>query len=183
MLRYLPNLLSSLRLLAAPFAAWLILSAHDTAALAVFAGAGTSDALDGFIARHWGVTSRFGARLDPAADKLLMVLCFAALYGVDATPLWLVLLVIGRDLAIAAGWLFVKAVALPVRTEPMRIGKLTTAIQIGYIGAMLVLLAFDLKWPRGITAAAYVTGFVTFLSAIAYAYLLLRGLFAGRRTA
>ena len=183
MLRHLPNLLSGLRLLAAPFAAWLILSQHDTAALAVFAAAGTSDALDGFIARHWGFTSRFGARLDPAADKLLMLLCFAALYGVAAAPLWLVVLVIGRDLAIAAGWLFARAIALPLSLEPLRIGKLTTAVQIGYIGAMLVLLAFDLEWPRGIMVAAYATGLVTLLSAIAYAHLLLRGLLAGSRTA
>lgn len=73
MIRHLPNLLSALRLLAAPFAMWLILNNHDTAALLVFAGAGLSDGLDGFIARRWQVTSSFGAWLDPAADKLLMI--------------------------------------------------------------------------------------------------------------
>ncbi len=48
MVRHLPNLLSAMRLLAAPLAAWLILSGHDTASLLVFAAAGLSDGLDGF---------------------------------------------------------------------------------------------------------------------------------------
>src|ERR1700753_2421701 len=108
MLRHLPNLLSALRLLAAPFAAWLIISDHDTPALAVFLCAVASDGLDGFIARRWGFTSRFGAWLDPAADKLLMLLCFVALYEVAMAPLWLVALVVARDLAIAIVWLLAK---------------------------------------------------------------------------
>src|SRR3569623_179611 len=101
MVRHLPNLLSGLRLLAAPFAGWLILSSHDTAALMIFALAGLSDGLDGLIARRWGATSDFGAWLDPAADKLLMLLCFTALYAVSAAPFWLVALVIGRDVVFA----------------------------------------------------------------------------------
>jgi len=67
MVRHLPNLLSTLRLLAAPFAAWLIITDHDTAALLVFAAAGLSDGLDGFIARRWGFTSDFGAWLEKLA--------------------------------------------------------------------------------------------------------------------
>ena len=70
----------ALRLLAAPLAAWAILAEHDSAALAVFAGAGLSDLADGFIARRWASPPRFGAWLDPIADKLLMLLCFLALY-------------------------------------------------------------------------------------------------------
>src|SRR3954468_20772781 len=89
MVRHLPNLLSALRLLAAPVAAWLILQGHDIAALLTFAAAGASDGLDGFIARRWGVTSAFGAWLDPVADKLLMLFCFTSLYCIDVTPRWL----------------------------------------------------------------------------------------------
>jgi cardiolipin synthase len=51
MIRHLPNLLSALRLLAAPFAAWLIVQEHDIAAVLIFAAAGASDGLDGYIAR------------------------------------------------------------------------------------------------------------------------------------
>jgi len=107
-MRHVPNILSALRLLAAPFAAWLILAGHDAASLTVFAVAGLSDALDGWIARRFGFTSQFGGWLDPAADKLLMILCVLALFWVGVTPLWLAVLMILRDLLIAAGWLVVQ---------------------------------------------------------------------------
>src|ERR1700710_1276840 len=118
MIRHLPNLLSALRLLAAPLAAWLILDGHDIAALLVFPAAGASDGLDGFIARRWGVTSDFGAWLDPAADKLLMLLCLIALCAISVVPPWLLVLVVSRDVAITAGWLMIKLLGLPVPTQP-----------------------------------------------------------------
>ena len=93
-LRSAPNILSGLRLLAAPFAAWMILNDHDTAALLVFAVCAASDGLDGWIARTYGCTSDFGAWLDPAADKLLMLLCYTALCAIGMTPLWLLGLVV-----------------------------------------------------------------------------------------
>lgn len=183
MIRYLPNLLSALRLLAAPFAAYLILSGRDTAALLTFAAAGASDGLDGFIARRWGVMSRFGAWLDPAADKLLMLLCFSALFVVGMTPLWLLALVVARDLTIAAGWLLIKLFSLPVATSPLFIGKFTTLVQVLYIFGALLLLAFDLNAPRLLTAAAWACGLFTVLSAAAYAGIFLRGIFRGSRVA
>lgn len=175
MIRHLPNMLSTLRLLAAPFAAWLILNDRDTASLIVFAVAGASDGLDGFIARRWGVTSRFGAWLDPVADKLLMLFCLTALYLVGATPVWLLALVVARDAAIAAGWLLVKYLTLPIQFQPLMIGKISTAVQVIYILAMLLLLALDIDAPLLADAAAWIAGLVTLLSASAYAGLFLRG--------
>ena len=170
-----PNLLSALRLLAAPLAAYLILAGHDSAALLTFAAAGASDGLDGFIARRWGVTSGFGAWLDPAADKLLMVLCLAALVLIGATPRWLLALVVARDLAIVAGWSLVKLRGLRVATTPLLIGKVSTLVQVLYIFGILLLLAFDVEAPRLAQAAAWACGLFTFLSAAAYGGVLLRG--------
>ena len=183
MVRHLPNLLSAMRLLAAPFAAWLIIEGHDTAALLVFAAAGLSDGLDGFIARRWGVTSDFGAWLDPVADKLLMLLSLVALCTVGMTPLWLVMLVVVRDMVIVIGWLLVKLLGLPLATAPLFIGKFSTAIQILYVLFALLILAFDLKVPRLELAAAWLCGLTTVLSAAAYGGVFVRGLFQGRRTA
>ena len=179
MIRHVPNLLSASRLAAAPLAAWLIHSGHDTAALLVFAAAGASDALDGFIARRWGAVSDFGAWLDPAADKLLMLLCLIALFSIGVTPAWLLALVVSRDLAIAAGWLMIKLLGLEVATRPLFLGKLSTAMQVLYIFAALLLLAFDLDAPRLMLASAWICAGFTLLSAIAYAGVLLRA--AGRR--
>ena len=180
MIRHLPNLLSGLRLLAAPFTAWLILESHDSAALAVFAGAGLSDGLDGYIARAWHVTSRFGAWLDPAADRLLMLLCFAALLVVGATPMWLVALVVARDTGIAAGWALIKLLGLPVTIRPLLLGKASTMVQILYILTGLLLLALDLDAPRLAQAAAWACGIFAILSAAAYAWVFLRRILAGR---
>ena len=180
MMRHVPNLLSGLRVLAAPLAAWLILAGHDGAALGLFAAAGFSDAADGFIARRWGFTSHFGARLDPLADKLLMLCCLLALLGIGMAPRWLVALVILRDFAIALGWMLARWLALSLPVRPLTIGKATTLVQIGYIGLMLLLLAFDLYMPLLALAAATAAALFTLLSGAAYASLFLRAFFAPR---
>jgi cardiolipin synthase len=179
--RHLPNLLSALRLLAAPFAAWLIVSGHDVAALLTFAAAGLSDGLDGFIARRWGVTSDFGAWLDPAADKLLMLSCFTALFGVSAAPLWLVALVIGRDLVFCMVWLVIKLAGLNLRTPTLFVGKVSTVVQVLYILTILLLLALDLDAPRLSLALAFACAGFTLLAAAGYAVVMLRSLITGRR--
>jgi cardiolipin synthase len=183
LVRHVPNLLSALRLLAAPFAAWLIWAQHDIAAFCVFAGASASDAVDGFVARRWGVASRFGAWLDPVADKLLMLLCFTALYNVKVAPGWLLALVVGRDAAIAAVWLLMRRLAQPLRVRPLKIGKLSTAAQAGYVLLALLLLAFDLDAPRLLGLAAAITGLLTAGSGAAYGWLFLRDIATKRGAA
>ena len=181
MIRQIPNTLSALRLLAAPLAAWLILNDHDTAALIVFALAGASDGLDGYVARRWGATSRFGAWLDPVADKLLMLFCLTALYAVGATPVWLLALVVARDAAIAAGWLLINYLSLPQRSGPLLIGKISTVVQVLYILSMLLLLALEIEAPWLAGTAAWITGLVTVMSAAAYAGAFLRGALAEKK--
>jgi cardiolipin synthase len=183
MIRHLPNLVSALRLAAAPFAAWLILQGHDSASLLVFALAGGSDAVDGFIARRWGVMSGVGAWLDPVADKLLMLFCFTALFAVHAAPAWLVFLVIARDMAIAAGWLMIRYVPLKVETGPLPAGKFSTVVQVLYILAILLILAFDINMPRLAGIFAVICGLATAASAVAYAGLFLRGVVSADRHA
>lgn len=183
MIRHLPNIVSALRLAAAPFAAWLILNAHDMASLCVFVLAGGSDAVDGFIARRWGVTSTMGAWLDPVADKLLMLLCFTALFAVHAAPFWLVFLVIARDIAIAVGWLLIRTIPLQVETGPLPIGKASTVAQVLYVLIVLLMLAFDIEAPRISGICALVCAAATAASAIAYARVFLRGVFTQGRPA
>jgi cardiolipin synthase len=183
MLRHLPNLLSALRLVAAPLAVWAILAEHDTAALVIFAAAGFSDLADGFVARRWGFTSQIGAWLDPIADKLLMVLCFLALLKVGAAPFWLVALVIARDVAIAGGVLLVKMLGLKLRIAPLAIGKVTTAALAGYVGILLLLLAFDLEAPSLAAAASYAVALLVVLSGGLYLHYFLRALLFGRHAA
>ena len=182
-MKHLPNLLSGLRLLAAPLAAWLLLHDHDSAALAVFGLAGLSDLLDGYVARHWGFTSRFGAWLDPAADKLLILLSLVTLLYLGRAPLWLVVMVLARDIAIALGALVIWAFSLPMIVAPLMIGKAAAAVLVGYVGTWLLLLAFDTEWPHLMQAAALTVAVFTILSAAAYARSFFKALFFGGRTA
>lgn len=183
MIRHLPNLLSALRLLAAPLAAFLIHAGDYSAAFTVFVLAGASDAADGFIARRWGYMSRFGAWLDPAADKLLMLVCFIALWRIGAAPLWLAALVVARDLLLAAGAALVMVTALPVRIAPIALGKLSTIVQVCYIGLLLLLRAFDFYVPHLVMAAVAAVAFFTVASWLGYTTILLRALVPGRRAA
>jgi cardiolipin synthase (CMP-forming) len=183
MLKHLPNLLTAMRLAAAPALALLLVSGADRAALGVFAFAGLSDAADGFLAKRFGFATQFGRYLDPAADKLLMLAAFFTLTALGFTPLWLTLLVVARDAAIVAGILFAHLLRLPIRVEPLLVGKASTAMQIAYVALALLLLTFGLHWPQGEMIAADVTGFLTAASWLAYAGVGANALVRRRRAA
>jgi CDP-diacylglycerol--glycerol-3-phosphate 3-phosphatidyltransferase len=88
----LPNLLTMFRLGAAPLLALVFVAMphpwSDAVALVLFVGAALTDWLDGFLARRWGQVSRFGAMLDPIADKAMVIIAVAVLFGLfDMDPL------------------------------------------------------------------------------------------------
>lgn len=185
MLRHVPNLLSFLRLLAAPLTAFLIYQGADKAAFGVFAFAGLSDAVDGYLAKRLALGTRFGAYLDPAADKLLMLACFVMLTLTHAsmTPLWLTVLVIGRDVAILLGLALARVMALPLEVAPLFIGKASTAVQVAYVALVLAMLALGVVAPRLINAAAIAVATFTIASWFGYGQLLVRAIVLRRKTA
>ncbi len=143
-LRQLPNLLSALRiLLVIPIVALLMNHAFAWALL-LFAVAGVSDALDGWLAKRYGWTSRLGSVLDPVADKLLLVSSYLVLGALGLVPWWLVVAVLGRDLVIVAGALAYHYLVGPYEMEPSVLSKLNTAMQIALV--LLVVLNQVLDW-------------------------------------
>jgi cardiolipin synthase len=183
LLRNIPNVLTGLRLVLAPLAGLFIVQGNFGAALAVFVFAGLSDAADGYLAKRFGLETRFGAWLDPAADKLLMLICFLALARDGTTPIWLAVLVIARDAAIVLGVALVKLFGLPARVEPLPIGKISTIVQICYIGLILAFLAFSVDSPSSVEALSVLAAAATIVSWLAYAQLFLRALLPGSKTA
>ena len=181
LLRQAPNILSALRVVAAPIAAVLILDGIDVAALCVFVFAGLSDAADGYLAKRFALTSRFGAWLDPAADKLLMLASFVSLTMVGAVPLWLTVLVIGRDLAIVLGVGLARLLEAPLQVVPLTIGKASTVVQVVYVALVLLLLATGVSLPRLAFAGTVVVAIFALLSFFAYATVWLQAVAAGRR--
>jgi cardiolipin synthase (CMP-forming) len=133
-LRWLPDLLTGLRLLAAPALAWLILAGRFRDALLLVVFAGLTDWLDGFAARRLGSGSQLGVVLDPVADKVLLVTAFVVLPVVGLIPVWLLVLVLGRDVVIVLGALVLRAWRGHRTFLPSLLGKISTFFQI-----MLVL--------------------------------------------
>jgi cardiolipin synthase (CMP-forming) len=137
-LRQLPNLLTLFRLLSSPLLAWYIIDSHFREALAVVAFAGLTDWLDGFTARRLRVSGNVGVVLDPLADKVMLVTLFVVLAYVGLVQVWLLALVIGRDVVIVTG-AFLLRVFRDIRTfMPSVLGKVSTFFQIVFV--LLALL-------------------------------------------
>jgi cardiolipin synthase len=135
-----PNLITLGRLLSVPVAIWLVLTGELAAAFWLFIAAGLSDAVDGFIAKHFDQRSRLGALLDPVADKALLVSMYVTLGLAHHLPAWLVILVVFRDVLIIGGFLLISALGQPMGWEPLVVSKLNTAAQIALIGVVLAQL-------------------------------------------
>ncbi len=91
----IPNTLTFLRLLAAPGVAVMFLYFHrpwaDWFALSLFVGAAITDWFDGYLARLWKQESKFGAMLDPIADKAMVVIAIMVITGYNGMNAWLIL--------------------------------------------------------------------------------------------
>lgn len=165
----IPNIITLGRILLVPLIIWAIAASQMQFAFAVFVMAGLSDAVDGFLAKRFNMASELGALLDPLADKALLVSVFVALGIWGAMPLWLVILVVSRDIIIVAAviisWLFGK----PIPMKPLMVSKLNTVAQVTFAAVVLAALGF------GVTARPYdfiLMGFVTVLTLVSIALYL-----------
>ncbi len=148
-LSWLPNAISLLRIALVAPVLWLILNEQFGWALALFFVAGFSDGLDGYLAVRFDWTTRLGALLDPAADKLLITGMFVTLAYTGYIPVWLAVIVILRDVVIVCGALAYNYLVKPVPGEPTRISKLNTALQMLFVLFVLSRAGFD--WPDEIS--------------------------------
>jgi cardiolipin synthase len=151
----IPNALSLLRLLLVPVFLWLLLVVHaDAWAVAVLMFSGFSDWADGKIARLVeNQSSRLGELLDPAVDRIYMLVVPVALAIDGIVPWWIVLTLIGRDAVLAATLPVLRSrglTALPVTY----IGKAATFALMS--GLPLILLGqWDALWSRVILACGW----------------------------
>ena len=142
-MRAIPHLISVFRLLCSPAIVWLLGSQRYRSALALVVLAGVSDWLDGYAARRLKVDGRLGVILDPLADKVLLVTLFLTLGILRLIPLWMLWLVLGRDLVIVIGAFLVRIFRGIRKFLPTTLGKVSTFFQI-----VLVLLTLaDAAFP------------------------------------
>jgi len=163
----LPNAISFARLCAVPVAIYLVLERAWGPAFALFALAGISDAIDGWLARRQGGTA-LGAALDPLADKCLMVGMYITLAGLGQLPVWLCILVVFRDVMIVGGLVLLWLLGNDMPIQPLSISKVNTGLQIGLVGGVLGLNAAGLAWPLLRQAAIWLVAISTGASFAAY---------------
>ena len=133
----LPNIITFVRFLLVPPVVLLLLNHRYDAAMLVFALAGFSDALDGYLAKRYHWTSRLGALLDPLADKLMLVSGFVALAWLGLIPPWLVGLIILRDVVIVTGAIVYHMRIEKLEAAPSVVSKVNTLAQILLVLAVM----------------------------------------------
>jgi cardiolipin synthase (CMP-forming) len=165
----LPNLISLARLLAVPLAIWLILQDRYGSAFWVFAAAGASDALDGFIAKQFGLRTVLGGFLDPLADKALLMSVYVTLGYRGQVDTWLVILIVSRDVLIIGGAILYQTVTQSLTMQPLLVSKINTAAQIGLVVLVLAKLGLGMVHDYGIIdAMVAIVAATTVLSGGAY---------------
>ncbi|MEX5720449.1 CDP-alcohol phosphatidyltransferase family protein, partial [Geodermatophilus maliterrae] len=136
----LPNALSVLRLLGVPLFLWLLLGPEaDGWAVVVLMVSGVTDWADGKLARVLGQSSRLGALLDPAADRLYIVATLIAFVLRDVVPLWLVAVLVGRELVLGVALLALRRHGYP----PLQVHYLGKAATFILLYAFPLLLLAD----------------------------------------
>jgi len=172
----IPNLITLARILCVPIMVWAIASQAMLLAFVLFLAAGISDLVDGYLAKHFGMTSELGAYLDPLADKALIVSIYVALGINGAIDRWLVILVVSRDIMIVSAVILSWLVGKPVAVKPLLVSKINTAAQIVLAGLVLAALGFgyDAVWASWRIVPMAIVAALTLASAGAYLWQWIR---------
>ena len=121
-----PNVLTFLRFLGIPLFIYLTLNLEaDGWAIVVLAIGGATDYFDGKIARAWNQTSRFGELADPAIDRLYILGILIVFFMRDIIPIWMIVIIVGRDIVLALITLLMNRKGIPPFTVTY-LGKAAT---------------------------------------------------------
>lgn len=164
----LPNAITITRFLLVPVVVWAIAAHQMQIAFWLFAVAAISDMLDGFLAKHFGMTSELGAHLDPLADKAMLVSIYVMLAIGGTLPLWLVIAVVSRDLMILAAIMVSWLMEQPLEIRPLMVSKVNTLAQFLLAALVLATGAFGIDPGNVLTLGIVAVGVLTGLSAAAY---------------
>ncbi len=163
----IPNLITLGRILLVPVVVWAITAGQMRVAFVLFLAAGITDAVDGFLAKRFGMATELGAYLDPLADKAMLVSIYIALGITDAVPRWLVILVVSRDIMIVSAVILSWLVDRPLPLKPLPVSKLNTVAQISLACVVMAALGFDFDATMAVMA---LTALVTALTLLSIAF-------------
>ncbi len=180
----LPNLFTLVRLLCLPIFLWLLFSQENRAGAAwLLAGLGSTDWVDGYIARRFNQTSEFGKVFDPTVDRVFFFVAVIAIIIDGSIPIWFAVAVLIREVlvggVIAFSTLFLKMQRFGVTF----LGKSATFLLMGAVPSFLLGSA-DVWESPFFAVLAWVLGIpglvLSYWTGIAYIPLIRAGLAAGR---
>ena len=154
-----PNVITLIRLLCIPVFLWLLFGLHrQTLAAVLLAVLGTTDWIDGYVARRYHQVSTIGMVLDPAADRILVGTAVVAVIVHGAVPLWFGVATLARE-ALVSVMVVVLAALGAARINVLWIGKAGTfGLMVAYPG---FLLSYGTAaWQQPLRDAAWVCGLV-----------------------
>jgi cardiolipin synthase len=158
--RHLPNLICLVRLALIWPIARALHAGQDAPALALFLLAAVSDGLDGYLAKRFNWTSELGKVLDPAADKLLLIVVFVESSWLGLVPWWITAAAVARDVMIALGALVYRLWFGPLHGRPTVVSKVNTAAQLLYLLSVMAGAAAGFP-PAGVRQALALTVLAT----------------------
>ena len=117
---------------------WMLPATRNWSGMAIFLVASLTDWLDGWVARRWGLTTAFGAFLDPVADKLMVAAALIVLVWLDRAESYLAFIIIGREIAISALREWMAQIGRTRSVGVAMIGKIKTVAQMTALIALLL---------------------------------------------
>jgi cardiolipin synthase len=167
----LPNLLTASRLILAPIVAWRLLEHDVEGAFWLFVIAAFTDLLDGNLARLLNQRSVLGAWLDPIADKVMLLTTLTMLALTGLLPMWLLYVVVVRDLVILAGAEAYRRLTGKLDVRPTLSGKVATFMEFVLVSWVLADVALDLGLHGPIEPLALLTAMAVGGSGLRYVWL------------
>ncbi|MEE9304174.1 MAG: CDP-alcohol phosphatidyltransferase family protein [Thiotrichaceae bacterium] len=170
-LKHIPNIISIMRIILIVPIIWAVWNGEYNLAFILILIAGVSDAVDGFLARYFSWQSKLGALLDPLADKILLISLFVVFSFKGFIPLWLMYIVVARDVIIFLGAIAYQLVTRKLEIRPLFISKINTALQIVLVLLVALILA-DIQVARGLLDVMIILVVLsTLISGISYIVL------------
>lgn len=189
----LPNFLTFTRLISAPAIGYLVVQGQTTWAVGLFTYSCITDFVDGYIARKYKLQTVVGSVIDPMADKFLMMTLAGTLAISGSIPMYMAVLILGRDFLLGLSALYFRYISLPppktfmrywdfsipsAEVHPTTISKYNTFLQMMYVGWSLVnpvvLTAVAAEWApyltTGLSVLEYTTATTTVLSGLSYVF-------------
>jgi cardiolipin synthase len=179
-----PNLFTLARLLCLPLFLYILLGRDNPAAAAwLLGGLGATDWVDGYLARRLGQVSEFGKVFDPAVDRLLFIVAVGAIIVADAAPLWFMVAVLVREIAVGAAMVIATLVYKMERFDVTYLGKLATFLLMFAVPGFM-LGSSDFWGHEGLQVAAWILGIpglaLSYYTGIRYIPMIRDGVRSGR---